>query len=191
MSRFCTGVEMILVCEQCGKQGTLDELNYSGKKLRLKCPYCSSQFIYAVPSNGNGTAVGLETVIAPGHALAPEPVAPPVRVVEDQLPDATIAAPMSALPKAEPAAPAMTSDPAVEAVINEAKRIARLIISEIKLYNQDKLAKMGTRKEILHLLKNDLVRGKQHYDSRIASRLPAGPDYFTETIKEILLAGKT
>jgi len=187
MSRFCSGAEMILLCEQCGKQGTLDELNYSGKKLRLKCPYCSSQFIYTVPSNGNGTMVGVETMIAPPS----QPIVASAPVVDEQLPDATVVAPMSVLPKPEIVAPAASSDPAAEAVINEAKRIARLIISEIKLYNQDKLAKMGTRKEILHLLKNDLVRGKQHYDSRIASRLPAGPDYFTETVKEILLAGKT
>src|SRR5215471_18077346 len=115
MSRSCSGAEGVLMCEQCGKQGTLDELNYSGKKLRLKCPYCSSQFIYLVPSNGNGTMVGAETMIAPPS----EAVVVSAPVVEEQLPDATVVAPMSVLPKPEIAAPAPPSDPGAEAVINE------------------------------------------------------------------------
>jgi hypothetical protein len=95
----------------------------------------------------------------------------------------------AAPPPPLPAPPAPATE-ASEALINEAKRIARLVISEIKLYNQDKIAKAKTRREVLDLLKNDLIKGKQHYNTRIASKLPVGPDYFMETVKDILLAGK-
>jgi hypothetical protein len=145
---------MIIVCEQCGKQGTLEEGSYRGKKLRLKCPYCTRAFVFAVPANGNGASALVEEAIV--------------------------------APKGLPAA----SSEQVDAFVNEAKRIARLIISEIKLYNQDRIAKATSKKEILDLLRNDLIKGKQHYNSRIASKLPAGPDYFTDTVKEILLTGK-
>ena len=146
---------MTIVCQQCGRTGSVDEQTYAGKRLRLRCPYCSHDFVLTLPENGAG-------------------------VLEDSRTEATVDT------------PAISADQeATEAMILEAKRIARLIISEIKLYNQDKIEKAGSRREVLDMLKTDLLRGKQHYNSRIAARLPLGPDYFNETVKEILLAGKS
>ena len=144
---------MTIVCQQCGRTGSIDEHVYSGKRLRLRCPYCSHEFIFTLPGNGAGFVN-----------------------VPDQAPVVT---------------PPLTEPEATEALILEAKRIARLIISEIKLYNQDKIEKAGSKREVLEMLKMDLLRGKEHYNSRIAARLPLGPDYFNETVKEILLAGKS
>jgi hypothetical protein len=147
---------MTIVCQQCGRTGSLDEQFYSGKQLKIRCPYCSHEFIVTIPGNGAGI---LEAT--PQEESWKEDIAPP----------------------ADPE----TSD----ALILEAKRIARLIISEIKLYNQDKIEQAGSQREVLELLKADLLRGKEHYNSRIAAKLPLEPDYFTETVREILLAGKS
>ena len=146
---------MTIICQQCGRTGSIDEHLYAGKRLKLRCPYCSHEFIFSLPGNG---ASSLET------------------------PD-----------RSPTFHEAVTSvDPqAIENLILEAKRIARLIISEIKLYNQEKIEKAGSKREVLDILKPDLLRGKEHYNSRIAAKLPLGPDYFNETVKEILLAGKS
>jgi hypothetical protein len=146
---------MTIVCQQCGRTGSIDEHVHAGKRLKLRCPYCSHEFIFSLP--GNGT-VSLE------------------------------------VPHRTPAMNEMFTavDPeTLEALILEAKRIARLIISEIKLYNQDKIERAESKREVLEMLKVDLLRGKEHYNSRIAAKLPLGPDYFNETVKEILLAGKS
>ena len=142
---------MFLSCEKCGRKGSLDEASYPGKTLRLKCPYCSYEFLYVLPRNGE----------TPGE---------PETVIQE--------------------VPAASVSPETEAAVFEAKRIARLIITEIKLYNQEKIEKAESQKEVLDLLKHDLRRGKEHYDSRVASRLPIGPDYFMDSVREILLAGK-
>lgn len=145
---------MTIICRQCGRTGSVDEHLYAGKRLKLRCPYCSHEFIFSLPGNGAG-------------------------VVE--------------IPDSEPAFHEAVSaaDPeSVEVLILEAKRIARLIISEIKLYNQDKIERAESKRDVLDMLKEDLLRGKEHYNSRIAAKLPLGPDYFNETVKEILLAGK-
>lgn len=163
---------MIVECTQCGRKGTLEGRPYSGKKVRLKCPYCSEAFLYSVPQNGNGSLMAASEV--PVVQVAPPP---PV-------------APALSPPQPAPTVVKAETTEAPDALVNEAKRIARLVISEIKLYNQDKIAKAVTRREVLDLLKNDLIKGKQHYNTRIASKLPPGPDYFMETVKEILLAGK-
>lgn len=147
---------MTIVCQQCGRTGSIDEQLYSGKKLKIRCPYCSHEFIFTIPGNGAG-------------------------ILE--------AAPQEKTP--ESSEPASSTDPETsDALILEAKRIARLIISEIKLYNQDKIEQANSKREVLEMLKTDLLRGKEHYNSRIAARLPLGPDYFNETVREILLAGK-
>ncbi len=140
---------MTISCMRCGREGTLDQQSYTRKRLRLRCPYCAHEFVFAglVSRNGSGT----------GAAVA-------------------------VLSQAE--------QEELETAVFEAKRIARLIISEIKLYNQEKIEKAESQKEILELLKHDLTRGKDHYNGRVASRLPADADYFMDTVKEILLAGK-
>jgi hypothetical protein len=155
---------MIIVCEHCGKKGLLDDHPYLGKRLRLKCPYCTQIFVYKVPLNGDGLTSadvddGTEPEVSPGQEMLSS-------------------------------AADVASNGASEEVISEAKRIARLIVSEIKLYNQDKISRANSKKEIMDLLKMDLMKGKEHYDGRIASRLSGGPDYFMDSVKEILLAGK-
>src|SRR5262249_6711517 len=124
------------------------------------------------------------TMVAPQAAILEPPVAPS--------PPSPPPPPPQPEPQPEPPPPVKEEKPPEvdEALVNEAKRIARLIISEIKLYNQDKIARAKNKREVLELLKNDLIKGKQHYNSRIASKLPMGPDYFMDTVKEILLAGK-
>lgn len=136
-------------------------------------------------------------VTAPPEAPVVQPLVVPPPMVQPSVVQAPVVqaavapAPVVQPPPPPPPAPAPAAPEASEALVNEAKRIARLVISEIKLYNQDKIARAKTRREVLDLLKNDLIKGKQHYNSRIGSKLPAGPDYFMETVKEILLAGKS
>lgn len=188
---------MIIACDHCGKQGTLNKETYEGKRLRLRCPYCRQDFVFLVPLNGlEDTAIDQTIVAHSPQVIAPvaaEPSAPPA--IPPPAPEPVHVAPPIPEPVAPPPPPPPAPPPAPaadDAAVHDAKRIARLIISEIKLYNQDKLARLSSRKEVLALLKNDLMKGKQHYDGRVASKLPsAGPDYFMETVKEILLAGKT
>jgi hypothetical protein len=167
---------MVLVCEHCAKKGLLDELTYSGKRLRLRCPYCSREFIYFVPSNGHDVAADSSQTVHSGNGRLDHTVVEPS---------------VSAEPPASPQDAVVVQQAEVDdSLIQEAKRIARLIISEIKLYNQEKIAKARSKREVLELLRNDLIRGKQHYNTRIASKLPMGPDYFMESVKDILLTGK-
>ena len=143
---------MVIICQQCSRTGTIDEYVYAGKRVRLRCPYCSHEFVFSLPEQGNADREDLE---------------------QNDLQNASL------------------DTEAAQGLILEARRIARLIISEIKLYNQDKIEKIDSRKEVLEMLKLDLTRGKEHYDNRIAGRLPIRPDYFNETVDEILLAGKS
>ena len=140
---------MLIVCQQCSRTGTIDEYVFAGKRVRLRCPYCSHEFVFSLPEVA-ADREGLEGLRG-----------------------------------------ASVDTEATQGLILEARRIARLIISEIKLYNQEKIEKIESKKEVLEILKMDITRGKEHYNNRIAGRLPHAPDYFDETVDEILLAGKS
>lgn len=176
---------MNLACEHCGKEGSIESQVYAGKRLRLKCPYCAGSFVYLVPPNGSGGFVNPDTVPAASRSQKSPATPESPHITNLAHPAETTAPP-------EPGDLTVAEKPPEvdEALVNEARRIARLIISEIKLYNQDKIARSKNKREVLELLKIDLIKGKQHYNTRIASKLPIGPDYFMETVKEILLAGK-
>lgn len=178
---------MLLPCEHCGKEGSIESHAYSGKRLRLKCPHCSGDFVFRVPRNGR-TGSGIVESAQP-HTDQPAALHPVAAQVVSGMTVMAPPAETNTAPVGSETVHAL-APPADEALVTEAKRIARLIISEIKLYNQDKLFKAKNKREVLEILKNDLIKGKQHYNTRIASKLPIGPDYFMETVKEILLAGK-
>jgi len=75
--------------------------------------------------------------------------------------------------------------------LQEARRLARFIVHEIRYYHQDFIQKAQTRQEILEELKDDLALAQTHYLSRIPPELrPEGPALFQEALQEILLAGK-
>ncbi|MCS7311680.1 MAG: hypothetical protein NZ742_02015 [Acidobacteria bacterium] len=85
----------------------------------------------------------------------------------------------------------VTSGAVPDAAIQQARRLARFIVNEIRYYHQDFIQKAQTRQEILEELKDDLSLARTHYLSRIPPELQSeGPTLFQEALQEILLEGK-
>lgn len=72
---------------------------------------------------------------------------------------------------------------------DEARRFARLLVSEIKLYNENKVEEGRKNKNIYSLLKEDIDRSKQLYEERIAADIRAKSDYFKQALVSILAGG--
>ncbi len=72
---------------------------------------------------------------------------------------------------------------------DEARRFARLLVSEIKLYNENKVEEGRRNKNIYSLLKEDIDRSKQLYEERIAADVRAKSDYFKQALISILANG--
>lgn len=72
---------------------------------------------------------------------------------------------------------------------DEARRFARLLVSEIKLYNENKVEEGKKNKNIYSLLKEDINRSKQLYEERIAADIRAKSDYFKQALISILANG--
>lgn len=101
-------------------------------------------------------------------------------------------------PAAAPAAPRTApAPPAAAAALSaeqqkaheDAKRFARLVVSEIKLYNEAKVNEGRRQKDLYERLKDDIERGRQMYTDRVPSTVRETTNYFFEELVRILAGG--
>ncbi len=71
----------------------------------------------------------------------------------------------------------------------EARRFARLLVSEIKLYNEDEVERGRSEKDIGARLKEDIDRSREMYEKRIPEDVRTGHDYFRDELIRILADG--
>src|SRR6185436_12090150 len=72
---------------------------------------------------------------------------------------------------------------------NDARRFARLLVSEIKLYNEQKVSEGRSQGNIYDRLREDIDRSRQMYDKRVAPPVAARHDYFHQELVNTLAEG--
>ncbi len=115
--------------------------------------------------------------IAPKAAPEPEPAAEVVEVASH-----------AASPSAAASAPAAAADPfagmsAEDADTHrKAQRFARLLVDEIKLYNQAKVAEGRRNKDLYDRLKEDIEKSRSTFQKRYGNTAAASGDYFQREV---------
>jgi hypothetical protein len=125
---------------------------------------------------------------APVAAPAPPPAAPaPAAILEGSAsPTSPVAAPPGFVPRTRSLR--VNDDP--QRAIDDARRIARLLVSEIKLYNERKVAEGRAAGDLYVRLKDDIERSRQVYAERTPEHVRATADFFHEELVRILAEGK-
>lgn len=72
----------------------------------------------------------------------------------------------------------------------KAKRLAKLIVSDILLYNQDRIADAVKSGNFFEVMKGDIKDGRDFYDEKVPDAVRNERDYIQETLEEILAAKK-
>jgi outer membrane biosynthesis protein TonB len=72
---------------------------------------------------------------------------------------------------------------------NDARRFARLLVSEIKLYNKEKVEEGRQVGDLYERLREDIDRSRQMYDKRVAPPVAARYDYFHQELVNTLAEG--
>jgi hypothetical protein len=72
---------------------------------------------------------------------------------------------------------------------NDARRFARLLVSEIKLYNEQKVRDGRLEGDLYERLREDIDRSRQMYDKRVAPPVAARYDYFHQELVNTLAEG--
>lgn len=123
------------------------------------------------------------------HEMPPAPPAPVVaKAAVEVAPVASAAAPAAAgtiavaPPPPTPAAPASNGE---DEVRNKARRFAKLLVEEIKLYNQAKVSEGRATRDLYDRLKDDIDKSRATYEKRYGQTVP-DVDYFTQELVRIL-----
>lgn len=74
---------------------------------------------------------------------------------------------------------------------DQARRLARAILSDVAIYNREKVEAGIKNDNLFDILTDELEEGRQHYNSRVASGL-SKTNYFDLAIVDVLVkrAGK-
>jgi hypothetical protein len=123
----------------------------------------------------------------PPPAPPPTPAAPPSLIQDKEERASTQYIPPPNLTRgAVPGAGAPADDSKRH---DEARRFARLLVSEIKLYNEPKVDAGRRNKDLYERLKEDIDRSRQMYDERIADDVRKSSNYFYDELVRVLADG--
>ena len=110
----------------------------------------------------------------------------PFEIPDDQQPTVqwtpppAVSAPAPIRASTPPAAGELAPDE--EKLHNDARRFARLLVSEIKLYNEQQVAEGRMNGDLYERLRDDIDRSRQMYDKRVAASVAARFDYFYDEL---------
>ncbi len=123
-----------------------------------------------------------------GGAAAPEAPSPAEEAAAEAPPAPSPKALPSpvAKPAAKPAAVEESLSPEEQALHKKAKRKAKVLVEEIKLYNQSKVAEGRKNRDLYQRLQEDIEKSRAEYDKHFANTSAAGADYFVKEIIRIL-----
>jgi len=155
-----------------------------------------------------------EASTAPAPAEPPPPAAAPVAaaapIVEPSQqhvePPAWQAPRVESATSAEPSRPAVAAPAVAEAqpstyvpppsttelseadqkLHNDARKFARLLVSEIKLYNEQKVQAGRRDKNLYSLLRDDIDKSREMYEKRVSPSIAGQVDYFYDELVRLL-----
>lgn len=70
---------------------------------------------------------------------------------------------------------------------DEARRLARTILSDILLYNQAKVKEGIEKDSLFEVLTEELAEGKKYYESMVDAEVRQTTNFFNEAVVDVLL----
>jgi hypothetical protein len=101
-------------------------------------------------------------------------------------PTEEVAQPAVAMAASAPVSAPPASGTEEDELHKKARRFAKLLVEEIKLYNQPRVEEGRQHKDLYDRLKVDIEKSRSTYDKRYAESAVASADYFTQELIRIL-----
>jgi hypothetical protein len=124
-----------------------------------------------------------------------EPAQPEARPSAPETPAAPPTAPPSEAPRrrygADAELPVDVANEEERRLHNDARRFARLLVSEIKLYNEQKVTEGRSQNDLYARLREYIDRSREMYDKRVKPEVAQKYDYFHYELVNTLAEGDT
>jgi predicted Zn finger-like uncharacterized protein len=166
---------MNVACPGCGTVYRIDPGKVSAGRTRTRCRQCAAAFL--IPDDPLGHGPGR---IGAGLALR-DPEGAPEIDAPAQPEDPAASGPVPSAPSAP--APG-TQDPEARA-----RRLARALVSDLKVYNEDRWRQSRAEGTLRKDFRDEILRSWEEYVTQVGEGLAKGTPFFREALNEILAEG--
>jgi predicted Zn finger-like uncharacterized protein len=198
---------MIIQCQGCDAKYFLSEDKVPENPIKVRCPKCTAVFTLTpqpVPVTAGAPSPGVQQAPArPPHAApVPETDSHTATPAQPETPPAAPARAEAAPPKAD----APTTSPEATAGKPEpkrkkgkkggrsddarAKRLARVLVSDILCYNQEKRDQALQDGTLMTVLGEEIKKSWEMYKDKVGPEMASSTEYFKEALNEILADGQ-
>jgi predicted Zn finger-like uncharacterized protein len=182
---------MIIQCQGCAAKYFLSEDKVPENPIKVRCPKCTAVFTLAPQP---------EPVTVGAAAAAPAaPVAPSAPPKVEPAPEPATAPPAAEpAPKTKPKSKAKAKSKSKSqkgkkrgrSEDDRAKRLARVLVSDILCYNQDKRDQALQDGTLMTVLGEEIKKSWELYKEKVGPDLANSTNYFKEALNEILADGQ-
>ncbi len=188
---------MIVTCDGCRTKYLLSDDKVPERGIRVRCPKCryvwrlmpradasvfevsSGVFSGQEPEVGERQAGGWAALEKSLHSFAERRD----RSSEEERPVEE--------PPEEPRASATaTEDPELRKRLDRSKRLARVFVSDILVYNKEKRDKALENGDLMTVFGPEIKKAWEAYKEKIGSNLPESSQFFRDALNEILADGR-
>jgi predicted Zn finger-like uncharacterized protein len=205
---------MIILCEGCAAKYFLPDEKMPSKRTRVRCPQCKAVFTL-IPQHENVVAGHEDTVVtsaaeladsaavsqetastsAGGPAIGPDDasggqfVRSPGGEIEIEpatktAPSSTAGAKKGTKPSARRRSAGRDKDG------DRARRLARVLVSDILCYNQEKRDQALADGNLMTVLGDEIKKSWELYKEKVGPEVAKSTNYFKEALNEILADGQ-
>ncbi|MBI4720278.1 MAG: zinc-ribbon domain-containing protein [Chitinivibrionia bacterium] len=169
---------MIIQCQGCAAKYFLASDKVPRKPAKVRCPKCKAVFRLQPPAavNENLVATAGEQVISSS-----------TRFSDSESPHAAKAAGVSVQEKAISGAKLRSSKERKE---DRAKRLARVLVSDILWYNKEKRDQALVDGNLMTVMGEEIKKSWELYKEKIGPEMANSTGYFKEALNEILADGQ-
>jgi predicted Zn finger-like uncharacterized protein len=160
---------MIIQCESCASKFFLSDSSLPSRPMRVSCPKCRAVF-RLVPRREKVFASPRDAVVGSAAASA----------------------------RPAPDMPALSSEgarrekgPARRGPEERARRLARVLVSDILCYNRDKRDQALLEGNLMAALGDEIKKSWELYKQKVGPELAGSTNYFKEALNEILADGQS
>ena len=169
---------MIIQCQGCAAKYFLPEDKTPPDPIRVRCPKCKAVF----------TLVPKHEPVAAGVAMeSPTHIEVPAAVAAEAMPRLEVATP------AEEAATQVAPKKKRKGKPNKedrAKRLARVLVSDILWYNRDKRDQALQEGTLMTALSEEIKKSWELYKDKVGADVANSTNFFKEALNEILADGQ-
>ena len=199
---------MIIQCQSCAAKYFLPEEKVPVNPLKVRCPKCQAVFMLA--PQRERVAAAAQPASAPKRKPAPATEPPVMKAAPPEIEPVDVESPMAQAmpapaaeekpaaketpaasgPQAAPAAAPSRSSRGGKSAEDRAKRLARVLVSDILWYNRDRRDAALRDGTLVTSLGEEIKKSWELYKEKVGPEAAHSTNYFKEALNEILADGQ-